>query len=116
MNLNELDDCPLTMIAAAALASISGIVNIGDATPGRRPDGGGWLDVYTYEPLRKLVEVVDHVVDAISEFPMYERWEWRLFGRDGSLDCWMDGSEMDEDGVQIDGTNALKAHLQANSE
>ena len=67
---------------------------------GKHLSAGGWLDVYTYEPLETLVFGVQRVIAAIKPFlveGLNDVWEWRCFAEDGYAEFWSDGSAIKEE-------------------
>lgn len=76
---------------------------------GQSLDKGGWLDIYTHEPLDRLKKGVREIVGIIEPYQTEETrdWEWRLFSREGGVVCYSDGRELDADDHPIVGTDAL---------
>ena len=59
--------------------------------------GGGWLDFYTYEPLKYGIDQLRMIVNALNVMEESSElcWEFRLFGSDGSITTNADGSNPD---------------------
>lgn len=88
--------CRAIMKVAIAMLKIDGYGYLA----GKHLACGGWLDVYTYEPLETIVFGVQRVAEAIKPFLVEgasDVWEWRCFAQDGYAEFWSDGSAMKEE-------------------